>query len=197
MTVHTGIQVIAIGASAGGVAALLTLLAALPAGFPLPIVVVLHLPARHESVLAEVFAHRTRLRVREAADKERLEPGTLYFAPPDYHLLLEADASLSLSCEAEVHYSRPSIDVLFDSGAAAFGPRLAAILLTGANEDGADGLARVRAGGGLTVVQDPAEAQVSVMPAAAIARQPPHHVLTLAAIHQLIAALDPHHASPS
>ncbi|KAF1049470.1 chemotaxis protein CheB [Xylophilus sp.] len=193
----SGIELIAIGASAGGVDALLQLLGGLPEGFGLPIVAVLHLPPQGDSVLADVFAARTPLRAHEAADKERLAPGTIYFGPPGYHLLIEADASVSLSCEAEVHYSRPSIDVLFDSGAAAYGPRLAAILLTGANEDGAEGLAAVHAAGGLTVVQDPAEAQIAVMPEAAIARQAPDHILRLADIHQLIAALDPNHAPSS
>ncbi|MEP6823376.1 MAG: chemotaxis protein CheB [Ramlibacter sp.] len=183
------VQAIAIGASAGGVEALLALLSGLPASFNIPIVVVLHQAEDRDSVLAEVFAGRTSLRVRQAADKEAMETGNLYFAPPGYHLLLEADRGLSLSCDAPVHFSRPSIDVFFESAADALHCGLAAILLTGANEDGAAGLAHAARLGGLTVVQDPQEASSPQMPLAALALHAPDFVLPLRDIHQLITQL--------
>ena len=163
------VEAVAIGASAGGVDALLALLSGLPASYALPIVVVLHQAEDRDSLLSDLFANRAALRVREAADKEPLAPGTLYFAPPGYHLLLESDRSFSLSCDAPEHYSRPSIDVLFELAADALGAGLAAVLLTSANEDGAAGLARVGRLGGLTVVQDRDEAQNPEMPRAGLA----------------------------
>lgn len=183
------VRAIAIGASAGGVEALLTILSGLPTSFKVPIVVVLHQSEDRDSVLAEVFAGRTRLRTLQASDKQALEPGCLYFAPPGYHLLLEADRSFSLSCDAPVHFSRPSIDVFFESAADALRARLAAVLLTGANEDGAAGTARVARLGGLTVVQDPAEASSPEMPQAALDAHTPDFVLPLRDIHTLIAQL--------
>lgn len=184
------VEAVVIGASAGGVQALLTLFSGLPDGFRLPMVAVLHLPAGRDSQLAEIFQHRLAMKVHEAADKESIAPGTLYFAPPDYHLLVEKDRSFSLSYEAPVHYSRPSIDVLMESAADAYGPGLAGILLTGANVDGAAGLARISQRGGLTVVQDPAEAEVATMPQAAIRRRQPNLILTLDGIHSLLLQLD-------
>lgn len=164
------IHAIAIGASAGGVEALGVLLEALPAGFVPSILVVLHLPPDRPSLLVPLFSARCRLPVREALDKERLEPGTVYVAPPDYHLLVESRELLALSRDDPVQFSRPSIDVLFESAAHAFGPSLLAIVLSGANDDGAAGLLAVREAGGRGWVQDPATALAPVMPAAAIAR---------------------------
>ncbi len=131
--------------------------------------------------------------MREAADKQAIEPGTVYFAPSGYHLLVENDMSFSLSCDPREHFSRPSIDVMMDSAADAWGPGLAGVLLTGANEDGAAGLSRVGKAGGLTVVQDPAEAQSSTMPQAAIDLKSPDFVLPLKDIKTLIARLSPGH----
>jgi len=153
--------------------------------------VVLHQAEDRDSVLAELFASRTRLAVRQAGDKEAMAPGTIYFAPPGYHLLLEQDRSFALSCDAPLHFSRPSIDVLFDSAADALGPGLAAVLLTGANQDGAAGLARAGALGALTVVQDPAEASSPDMPRSAIAARAPDFILPLQAVRSLLAGLQP------
>ncbi|MES2400204.1 MAG: chemotaxis protein CheB [Pseudomonadota bacterium] len=183
-------EAIVIGASAGGVNALLGLLSALPESFRLPVVTVLHLPDDRESRLAEIFQHRSAIAVREATDKASIEPATLYFAGAGYHLSIEQDRSFSLSCEAPVHFSRPSIDLLMESAADVYGDRLAGILLTGANYDGATGLARIREKGGLTVVQDPAEAQVATMPEAAIRKLHPDLILRLDAIRKLILQLD-------
>ncbi|SDU96104.1 chemotaxis protein CheB [Pseudomonas mucidolens] len=185
-----GIQAVVIGASAGGVEALLNIFAALPTGFALPIIVVLHLPDERRSQLSEVFGHRVSVPVREAQDKELIKPGTLYFAGPGYHLSVEQDRSLSLSQEDRVHHSRPAIDYLFTSAADTYGSGLLAILLTGANQDGAEGLAHVKQSGGTTVVQDPSEARISVMPLAALALHTPDHILTLSRIAVLLASLE-------
>jgi len=184
------IEAVVIGASAGGVHALLSLLSGLPDNFRLPVVAVLHLPNDRDSRLAEIFRQKLSIPVREAADKEKIAPATLYFAGPGYHLSVEMDRSFSLSCEEPVHYARPSIDVLMESAADAYGASLAGILLTGANFDGAAGLARIRQQGGLTVVQDPAEAEVATMPKAAILKLQPSLILTLDGIRSLLLNLD-------
>lgn len=184
------IEAIVIGASAGGVEALLTILSPLREGFRLPIIVVLHLPDERRSQLAEVFARRVSMPVAEASDKTVVEAGTLYFATQGYHLSVEQDRSFSLSLEDRVHYSRPSIDFLFESAADAYGSRLAAVLLTGANRDGARGLAQVKHRGGLTIVQDPDEAQVATMPRAALELHQPDHILPIRGISRLIVELE-------
>ncbi|MBD0686425.1 MULTISPECIES: chemotaxis protein CheB [unclassified Pseudomonas] len=186
----SGIEAIAVGASAGGVEALLRLFGQLRKSFRLPVLVVLHLPNERYSQLAHVLGHRLAIPVEEARDKQDIQAGTLYVATPGYHLSVEADRSLSLSLEEPVHHSRPSIDVLFESAADVYGSNLLAIVLTGANDDGAKGLARVKELGGITVVQDPAEAQVSTMPEAALALHEPDHILTLQGIGQLLAGLE-------
>jgi two-component system chemotaxis response regulator CheB len=186
-----GLEAIVVGASAGGVEALLSIFGRLPTTFGLPIIAVLHLPDERRSQLAEVFARRLRIPVKEARDKESIEAGTLYFAGPGYHLSVEQDRSLSLSQEDRVHHSRPAIDFLFASAADAYGRGLLAILLTGANQDGARGLAHVKQSGGVTVVQDPAEARIAVMPLAALALHTPDHILSLSQIGSLLASLEP------
>ena len=189
---HPRIEAVAIGASAGGVRALLALLSDLPAAFRLPVVVVLHVPDRRDSQLVELFQHRLRMPVREARDKEAIEASTLYFAGPGYHLAIEADHSFSLSCEEPVHYSRPSIDIMMTSAADAYGAGLAGILLTGANGDGAGGLAHIALQGGLTIVQDPEEAEAAAMPKAALRTMKPDFVLPLERIRRLLHQLDTH-----
>ena len=184
------IEAVVIGASAGGVEALGTLLPALPAGYRLPVFCILHLPGDRESRLAELFDGRLPLPVREAADKEAIVPGTVYFAGAGYHLSVERDFTFSLSCEPPVHFARPAIDVLMESSADAYGPGLVGILLTGANHDGAAGMATIHASGGLTVVQDPDDAQVATMPKSAIDRFSPHLILPLARIGALLPMLE-------
>ena len=185
------VRAIVIGASAGGVSALFSVLGALPCDFAIPVLCVLHLPDDRHSQLAEVLQRRLRRPVREALDKARIEPGLIYVAGPGYHLSVEGDFTLSLSQEEPVHFSRPAIDFLFESAADAYGPELLGVLLTGANEDGAQGLLRIRQSGGRTVVQDPREAQVALMPEAALALHDPDHILSLSGIGQLLATLEP------
>lgn len=160
---------VVIGASAGGIQALRVLLEGLPATFAPPIVVVQHIPPDRPSALAELFGYRCVLPVVEADDKQPLRPGTVFFAPPDYHLLVEDRQTLALSIDEPVKFSRPSIDVLFESAAAAFGTQLLAILLTGASSDGSEGLVSVRRAGGKAWVQCPSEAAVPTMPESALA----------------------------
>lgn len=184
------IEAVVIGTSAGGLAALSALVEGLGRDFPLPLLVVQHVPDNVPTQLAEIFARRTALRVKEADEKEPVVAGTLYFAAPGYHLLVERDFSLSLSQDEPVHFSRPAIDVLFESAADAWGPRVAGILLTGASEDGAAGLVAIQEAGGLTVVQDPAEAEVPTMPLAALQRLAPDYILPLRDIHRLLRELE-------
>lgn len=179
-------EAVAIGASAGSIDALFTLFDGLQPPMHAAIIVVLHLPEDHESRLVEVFASRVRVPVREAQPNAAVAPGTIWFAPPGYHLLVERERSFSLSCDPPVLFSRPSIDVLFDSCAEAYGASLAGLVLTGANEDGARGLARIKACGGLAAVQDPHEAAHPVMPQAAVAAADPDYVLPLAGLRRLL-----------
>jgi two-component system chemotaxis response regulator CheB len=160
---------VVIGASAGGVQALRVLLGCLPKGFSAPIFVVQHIPPDRPSMLPELFASVCALPVLEAEDKQPIGPGTVVFAPPDYHLLIESRETLALSLDEPAKFSRPSIDVLFESAAAVFDKELLAILLTGASSDGSEGVALVRRAGGKAWVQCPSEAVASTMPASALA----------------------------
>ena len=163
---------IAIGASAGAVDALSQLLPELPATLGAPVLIVVHMPPGRRSALPELFSASCALATLEAEDKSMPDPGRVYFAPPDYHLLVERDGSLALSVDEPVHHSRPSIDVLFESVADALGGGALGILLSGASRDGADGLRRIRQAGGRTWVQAPETAQVAVMPQAALELAP-------------------------
>ncbi len=175
------VQAIAIGASAGAVQALSHLLPRLPADYPVPVLVVVHVPA-DPSGLTRLFATKCKVQVREPEDKEPIVAGTAYFAPSGYHMLVEADGSIALSVEEPVHFSRPSIDVLFESAADLYGSGLIAVVLTGANEDGARGAAAVHAAGGTVLVEDPANAFAPTMPMGALARCPSAKALSLDAI---------------
>ncbi len=162
-------EAIVIGASAGAFEALSHVLPSLPANYPLPVIIVVHLPQDRKSIFAELFQRVCKIAVREAEDKEPIESGSAYFAPPDYHLLVEVNKSLALSSDEPILYSRPSIDALFESAADAYGSGLIAVVLTGANSDGANGLRAVVEAGGTALVQDPDGAYASAMPAAALA----------------------------
>jgi two-component system chemotaxis response regulator CheB len=185
------IRAVAIGASAGGVQALCELLPALSPESRAAVFVVLHLPRDRPSLLVDVFSHKCELPVREAEDKEPVMPGTVYFAPPNYHLLVDAGPQLALSADDLVNHSRPSIDVLFDSAAQVYREHLLGIILSGANEDGAEGLAAVHEAGGLTAVQEPQTAQSSAMILSALERRPADLVLDLAGIAELLKRLRP------
>ena len=175
---------VAIGASVGAIEALSEILPRLPASFPLPVLVVVHVPARGTSALAELFDVKCDMRVKEAEDTEPLQNGTVYFAPPDYHLLVESDATLSLSNDDPVLHSRPAVDVLLWSAAEAFGDSVAGVVLTGASRDGAEGLRAICEAGGRAWVQDPATAEGTFMPEAAIESCPAAQVAPLQKISE-------------
>ena len=161
-------EAIVIGTSAGGLSALLTVLPMLPEDFPLAIVVVQHVHRDSGNFFAEYLHEKCQLRVKEAEEKESIQPGVIYTAPANYHLLIEHNRTFALTIDEKVNYSRPSIDVLFDAAAQVYGSRLIGIVLTGANADGAKGLKTIKAHGGLAIVQDPDTAESEVMPASAI-----------------------------
>ncbi|MCA9520618.1 MAG: chemotaxis protein CheB [Myxococcales bacterium] len=160
-----------IGGSAGGLEALGALVVALGEGCPLVLVAVLHVHRTSSvALVAQSLSARGSIVVSEARDKEQARPGQLYLAPPDYHLLIERDGGLALSVDAKVRWARPSIDVLFESAARAFGKELIGVILSGANDDGSDGMAAIKRFGGLTLAQDPASALHAMMPLSAIER---------------------------
>jgi two-component system, chemotaxis family, protein-glutamate methylesterase/glutaminase len=173
------IELIVIGASWGGLEAVERVLRTLPPGFDTPIAVAQHRAVDSGSgALSQMLRKHSGRDVCEPGDKDTIERGRVYVAPPDYHLIVEPDG-FALSTEGAVRYSRPSIDVLFDTAADIYGDRLAAVILTGANDDGAYGIRRVRRRGGLTIAQDPETAARADMPLAAIATGDVQHVLPL------------------
>jgi len=180
---------VVIGASAGGTQALQQILPCLPVNFPLPIIVAQHLHPLQEGVAMIHFGGGSALTIKDADEKEVLHPGFVYFAPPNYHLLIEADHTFSLSIDPKVNYSRPSIDVLFESAASVYGARLISILLTGANNDGAEGSRLIKEKGGLVIVQDPKSAEFPFMPAAALQVVKPDFVFGLGEIASWLAGL--------
>ncbi len=188
------IRAVVVGASAGGIEAMMQLFRPLPPDYPLPVICVLHLPDTHDSNLAEVFQQWMRIKVREAQDKAPIERGRLYFAPAGYHLLVEPEATFSLSCEGPVSYSRPAIDILMQTAAQAYGAGLLGILLTGANFDGAVGMKTIKHSGGLTIVQAPLEAKSGTMPGEAIRLQTPDLIAGLAGIKNILLRLGELHA---
>jgi two-component system chemotaxis response regulator CheB len=187
MTAPT-VELVVMGMSWGGLHALSTVLRRLPATFAIPIAVVQHRSKEATSMLRELLQDCTRLRVREVEDKDPLEPGWVYLAPPDYHLLVEP-GHFALSVDAPVRFSRPSIDVTFSSASDAYGPRLAGVVLTGANDDGARGLRCIADRGGVAIVQDPATAESPIMPLAALRLVPEAEVHPLDGLAARLQAL--------
>ncbi|MBF0555692.1 MAG: chemotaxis protein CheB [Nitrospirae bacterium] len=172
-------EAVVIGASAGGLDALKTLLTRLPGDFSLPIAAVLHLHRNTKEELINILHRAIQLTVKYAQDKEKIKKGCVYIAPPDYHLLIEDDKTFSLSVDEYVNFSRPSIDVLFESASDAFRERVIGIILTGANRDGAMGLKRIKERGGTAIVENPQSAQYPDMPSAAIAETQVDYILDI------------------
>lgn len=183
-----GFAAVVIGGSAGGINAVTTIVCALPPAFPLPVVVVLHQHPGAAPAWPAYLGRRAALPVVEAEDKLPLAAGTVYCAPAGYHLLLEGDGTLALSVDEKVNFARPCIDLLFSSAADAFGPALIGIVLTGANDDGAQGLAEIAAGGGVAVVQSPRSAEWPTMPEAALRATPRALVVDLEEIAEQLVA---------
>jgi two-component system chemotaxis response regulator CheB len=186
----TKFKAIVMGVSAGGLKALKTILPALPKNFSLPIIIVQHLAAQSDNIWIDILGTSILLKIKEADEKEKIENGTIYIAPAAYHLLIEKDCTFSLLVDERVNYAIPSIDVLFESAADAYGDTLIGVILTGANNDGALGLKKIKDMGGVAIVQDPLTADASYMPAAAIATVNPDYITPLQNITDLLIALD-------
>jgi two-component system chemotaxis response regulator CheB len=184
-------QAVVIGVSTGGVHALQKLLGQLPADFALPVLIVQHMRPDAGSGLAKLLDKCCALRVKEADELDEILPGTVYLAPPNYHLLVEREGFLSLSADPYVSFARPSADVLFESAAAVFGPNLIGVVLTGANFDGSLGLKTIKQNGGVAIVQDPADAEARQMPQAAIAATGVDYVVALDGMAALLQKLAP------
>ncbi len=180
-------ELIAIGASAGGLLALIELLGDIGAEFP-AVVVVQHLDPRHKSQMASLLARKTRKRVKDAEDGETIRCGTVYIGPPDEHLLVH-DGRIQLAHSRLVRFSRPSIDVMFASVAAMYGDRAMGVVLSGSNRDGSDGIAAIKRAGGITVAQDPRTAEFRAMPQSAIDTGCVDYVLPLGKMGQTISQL--------
>lgn len=180
---------VVIGVSAGGFKALHTILPMFPKDFPCPVVIVQHRMAAENNFFVESLNSKCSLTVKEAEDKEQIKTGKIYIAPGGYHLLVEKNQTLSLSVDEPVCYSRPSIDVLFETAALAFGAHLIGVILTGANSDGSDGIKIIKANKGLSIAQDPDTAEINLMPLSAIATDCIDFILSLEDIPSFIIGL--------
>ncbi|MBN2245934.1 MAG: chemotaxis protein CheB [Candidatus Aminicenantes bacterium] len=172
-------QAVVIGTSAGGMKALQTIFKSLPGDFSLSIIVVQHVHPDSDDYMINILNQESALEIKQADEKEPIRPGTVYFAPPNYHLLVETDKTLSLTVNERVCYARPSIDVLFETASDAYANKLIGIILTGGNFDGSRGLKKIKESGGLTIVQDPMTAEAASMPQEAIASTKVDHILPL------------------
>jgi two-component system chemotaxis response regulator CheB len=184
-SINNHYELLLIGGSAGSLEVLINLLPALNANLDLSVVIVLHRKPG-ESLLVDLLGDKTTWPVKEAEEKEKIESRTIYVAPSDYHLLIEKDKTFSLDFSEKIHYSRPAIDVSFETAAEAYGSSLIAVLMSGANSDGAEGLKQVKMNGGITIVQDPIEAAVSHMPDQAIAHSQVDYVAKTIEIGNII-----------
>ena len=182
-------KAVVIGASTGGVSALKIILGALPADFPIPVLVTTHIAPDSGDSLAVLLDSICAIRVKEADEQETVSPGTVYLAPANYHLLAERGGNLALSIDPPVNFARPSVDVLFESAAQVYGPALIGVILTGAGSDGSKGLLKIKNSGGLTIVQDPADAEMDSMPRSALQLLKADHVVRLMEIPALLMRL--------
>ncbi len=182
-------EAIVIGLSSGGMNAMKILFSLLPAGFSLPIVIVQHIGPRSDNLWIKFLNEKSNLYIKEADEKEKIEPGIVYVAPPNYHLLIERDKTFSLTIDERVNFARPSIDVLFESAADAYKNKLIGVVLTGSNNDGTKGVKRIKEYGGLVIIQNPEMAESAYMPASAIAVIKPDYILSLEDIPELLIKL--------
>jgi two-component system chemotaxis response regulator CheB len=179
-------EAVVIGVSAGGLGALSVILKALPGNYPLPLIVIQHRAKEERTLLEEILQAKCHISIRQADEKEKIEGGRVYIAPPDYHLLIERDRSFSLTCDEPVNFSRPSIDLSFETASEVYGDKLVGVILTGANSDGAAGIRAVKERGGLTIAQDPASSLFPDMPRAAIDTGSVQRVLTATEIKNFL-----------
>lgn len=179
-------EAIVMGVSAGGLATLSVILKGLPDDYPLPVIITQHRSREERNLLEEVLQARCNIRIRQAEEKERIAGGMVYFAPPDYHLLIGEDRCFVLTYDELVQFSRPSIDLLFETAAETYGDKLVGIILTGASQDGAEGIRTISKWGGHTIAQDPMEAPFPLMPRAAIATGCVRSILSSAGIGRFL-----------
>ena len=190
-------EAIVIGVSSGGMNALKVLFSLLPKEFNTPIIIVQHIGSQSENLWIRLLNDKSNLPIKEADEKENIEHGKVYIAPPNYHLLIERNKTFSLTVDERVNYARPSIDVLFESAAEAYKNKLIGVILTGSNNDGTNGLKRIKEYGGLTIVQDPTTAESNYMPASAIAAMQVDYILSLEDIITLLIKTDKQHTIQS
>lgn len=183
-------EAIVIGVSSGGMNAMKILFSALPLEFNIPIVIVQHISPRSDNQWIKLLNDKSKLHIKEADEKEKIEPGNIYIAPPNYHLLIERDKTFSFTIDERVNFARPSIDVLFESAAEVYTNKLIGVVLTGSNNDGTKGIKRIKECGGLAIIQDPETAESSYMPASAIAAIKPDYILSLEEITALLIKTD-------
>lgn len=183
-------EAIVIGVSSGGMNAMKIMFSLLPKDFNIPIIIVQHIGANSDSLWIKILNDKSNLIIKEADEKEKIEKGKVYIAPPNYHLLIEMDKTFSLTVDNRVNFARPSIDVLFESAAEAYSTKLIGIVLTGSNNDGTNGLKRIKECGGLAIVQDPETAESSYMPASAIAATKTDYILPLEELIKLLIKID-------
>ena len=183
-------EAIVIGVSSGGMNAMKVMFSLLPKDFNTPIIIVQHISAHSDNLWIKLLNDQNNLSIKEADEKENIEYGKVYIAPPNYHLMIEKDKTFSLTIDERVNFARPSIDVLFESAAEAYKDKLIGVVLTGSNNDGTNGIKRIQECGGLTIIQDPETAESSYMPASAIAVIKPDYILSLEDIIQLLIKLD-------
>jgi two-component system chemotaxis response regulator CheB len=183
-------EAIVIGVSSGGMNAMKIMFSLLPKNFNIPIIIVQHIGARSDGHFIHLLNKQSNLSIKEADEKEKIEKGTVYIAPPNYHLMIERDKTFSLSIDERVNYARPSIDVLFESAADAYKDKLIGVILTGSSSDGSLGFKKIKEYGGLTIAQDPKTAESSFMPASAIAVVQMDFILSLDEIIMLLIKID-------
>ena len=189
------LDLVVIGGSAGAIEVISHMVTQLSNRLGPAIAVVIHMAQDARAMLPEILSASGRPLMKTAEDKEPIAPGTVYFAPPGYHLLIEEQRTFALSVDEPEHFSRPSIDVLFESAADAYGPRLAGVVLSGANTDGAAGLRAIAAAGGVTIVQRPSTAEAATMPEAALQASPHSHLVDAQELAQWLGSLQRHGAS--
>ena len=183
-------EAIVIGVSAGGMNAMKLIFSLLPKDFAIPIIIVQHISAHSDSEWIKLLNANSNVNIKEADEKEKIEKGNVYIAPPNYHLLIEKNKTFSLTVTERVNFARPSIDVLFESAADAYKNKLIGIVLSGSNQDGTKGMMRIKEHNGLTIVQDPNTAEYCAMPASVISTMQVDHVLVLEDIIKLLIKLD-------
>ena len=183
-------EAIVIGVSSGGMNAMKVIFSLLPKNFITPIIILQHMGARPDSQLIKLLNSISNLSIKEADEKEKIEKGNVYIAPPNYHLMIDRDKTFSLSIDDRVNYARPSIDVLFESAADAYKDKLIGVILTGSSSDGTLGLKKIKEYGGLTIAQDPKTAESAYMPASAIAVVQMDYILSLEDIIKLLINID-------